>query len=87
MELMKLRGQIRAGMFPNERVFTVEDSQGKTYALIVWAEDLEDVSEEEATIEVRLLFADNGLSLVKLRGEDIGSGYTVSIPTHQLQPA
>lgn len=84
MELYKLSGQVSEGTFPNERVVVIEDHAGHEFALVVQESRVEE-SGDKGTVVVKVLDRKGDFALVRLPGELITSGRTLSVRDAQLE--
>lgn len=83
MAQFRLRGNVSAGMFPQERILVLTDHQGRKYTLIV----SDDQVHEDGTITVHMLDEQGEAALVRLPGELIEAGRTLSVARGALLPA
>lgn len=83
MARFRLKGNVSAGMFPHERILVLTDDQGRKHTLIV----TEDQVQEDGTIVVSVLDEQGAAALVRLPGELIDTGRTMSVSKGSLIPA
>ena len=79
---MRLKSELSPGMFANERLATVRDHEGREHALFV-----PDFKIRGNAILVRLVDEADGVALVRLPGEALATGRTLSVRQSQLEPA
>ena len=74
-----LRGKISVGMFPDEKVVTINDSSGIGIVLVASASLISGDS-----VRVQVIDSQDGKSLVLLPGDVLGSGRTVTVRDTEL---
>ena len=77
-----LKSELSPGMFSNELLATVRDHEGRERALFV-----PDFKVNGDAILVRLIDEAGGIALVRLPGELLDAGWTLSVRSSQLEPA
>ena len=77
-----LKSELSPGMFPNERLATVRDHEGRERVLFV-----PDFKINGNAILVRLIEEAGDIALVRLPGELLDAGWTLSVKQSQLEPA
>jgi hypothetical protein len=84
VDVCRLLGRASDGAFPNERMVVVQDYSGTEAALLVQASRVIERGNQVA-VEVTVLSTEGDLSLVRLPGELITSGRTLSVKNSQLE--
>ncbi len=85
MGTFRLRGKVSEGTFPNERVVLIQDYKGDNFALLVQAGRVQETG-DNGVIEVKALGTKDEYTLVRLPGELLSSGHTLSVKNSQLEP-
>lgn len=74
MSHWRLRGTVEPGMFPNERVFVVQDLFGDRYVVVV---PLDLVDERDGSVPVRMIHKGDDEALVSVPGESASKAVSV----------
>ena len=74
-----LKSELSPGMFSNERLAAVRDHEGRERVLFV--------PDFKISGDVRLIDEAGDIALVRLPGELLDAGWTLSVKRSQLEPA
>ena len=85
MKRSLLRGQIKLGMFPDERLFLVTDHLGNKVSTIVQDSDVKQLQDDSGSVEVRVLGMMDDVTLVMLPGDVLSPNRTLTVRTSELQ--
>jgi hypothetical protein len=72
-------------MFPDERVFVVEDNQGRVVSTLLPSSDVTGVQDDHGFVEVRVLGEDGEFSIVMLPGEVLSPSRTLAVRSVDLE--
>lgn len=79
-----LRGMVRQGMFPDERVVLFSDHKGNQLSTIVRDSDVTDIPGGLGLVEVRVIQEKGDIALIMLPGDVLGSR-TMTVRNAELQ--
>lgn len=80
VSVFRLRGELSDGMFPDERFIELRDHNGRSFVLIVPADRVD----AHGAIDVRIIDESGGVALVRLPGELLNAGRTLSVNRSEL---
>ena len=85
MKRSLLKGEVKQGMFPDERVVLFSDHQGKKFSIIVQDSAVTNIAGGLGLVEVRVIDEKGDVALVMLPGEVLGASRTLTVRNTDLQ--